>query len=230
MTCALEARGFTLTYPGAKQHVFAPLDFAIEPGEVVALRGDSGAGKSSLLLCACGLIGPPHKASGFAGTPAGSIEAEIAGEILLFGRPPRAYTRIELTQTVGMVFQNPETQLFCGTAELEVAFGLENLCIPRDEMRVRVREIFDTAGIERSKAACPPQAWSGGQKQLLALAAVLALRPKLLLLDEALSQLDSESAQRMAGVLRKLKDAGQAMLFVDHDDARCGFAHREIWL
>ena len=216
MTCALEARGFTLTYPGMEKPVFQPLDFAIAPGETVALRGESGAGKSSLLLCACGVI-------------PGSIEAEIAGEILLFGRPPGEYTRIELTRTVGMVFQNPETQLFCGTVELEVAFGLENLCVPRDEMRPRVRDALEMAGLwERREDA--PSVLSGGQKQLLALAAVLALRPKLLLLDEALSQLDGQFYARMMGVLQQLRAEGQTMLFADHDDARCALADREIWL
>jgi len=216
MTYALEARGFTLTYPGAEQQVFAPLDFAIKAGEVVALRGDSGAGKSSLLLCACGLI-------------PGSIEAEIAGEILLFGRPPGEYARAEMTETVGMVFQNPETQLFCGTVELEAAFGLENMCAPQDEMRSRVRETLETVGLWERRGDSP-SVLSGGQKQLLALAAVLALRPKLLLLDEALSQLDEQAAARMMDVLEQLKKAGQAMLFVEHGDARCALADREIWL
>ena len=216
MSYALEARGFTLTYPGAEKPVFPPFDFAIAPGEAVALRGESGAGKSSLLLCACRLI-------------PGSIEAELAGKILLFGRPPGELTRAELAQTVGMVFQNPETQLFCGTAELEVAFGLENLCVPPDEMHLRVREAFETVGLWERRGD-EPSMLSGGQKQLLALAAVLALRPKLLLLDEALSQLDEHAAARMMDVLRCLRAGGQTMLFVDHDDARCAFADREIWL
>jgi len=216
MTCALEARGFTLTYPGAEGPVFPPLDFAIAPGEAVALRGDSGAGKSSLLLCACGLI-------------PGSIKAEIAGEIRLFGRPPGEYTRVELTQNVGMVLQNPETQLFCGTVELEAAFGPENLCVPQDEMRLRVREALEMAGLWERRGDSP-SVLSGGQKQLLALAAVLALRPRLLLLDEALSQLDEQASERMMEVLVKLKCEGQTMLFVDHDIERCKLADREIWL
>ncbi|MDR2687474.1 MAG: energy-coupling factor ABC transporter ATP-binding protein [Oscillospiraceae bacterium] len=216
MTYALEARGFTLTYPGARRPVFPPLDFAMEPGEAAALRGDSGAGKTSLLLCACGLI-------------PGSVEAEVAGELLLFGRPPGEYTRAELARSVGMVFQNPETQLFCGRADLEVAFGLENLCVPQDEMRARVREALGIVGLWERRGDSP-SVLSGGQKQLLALAAALALRPKLLLLDEALSQLDGQAAARMAGVLRDLKSGGQAILLADHGDGRCAFADREIWL
>ena len=216
MTYALEARSFTLTYPGAEKPVFPPLDFAIEAGETVALRGESGAGKSSLLLYACGLI-------------PGSVEAELAGEILLFGRPPGEFSRAEQARAVGMVFQNPETQLFCGTVALEVAFGLENLCVPQDEMHPRVREALEAVGLWERRGDSP-SVLSGGQKQLLALAAVLALRPKLLLLDEALSQLDGQAAGHMMEVLRLLRNEGQTMLFVDHDSERCAFADREIWL
>ncbi|MCL2300650.1 MAG: energy-coupling factor ABC transporter ATP-binding protein [Firmicutes bacterium] len=216
MTYALEAKGFTLTYPGAEGPVFPPLDFSIEEGEAAALRGASGAGKSSLLLCACGLI-------------PGGIPAQITGELLLFGKPPSDFTRAEMAQTVGMVFQNPETQLFCGTAALETAFGPENLCLPRDEMHARVRNALEAVSLWDRRAEAPATL-SGGQKQLLALAAALALNPRLLLLDEALSQLDAPSAARMMDVLRRLRAEGRAMLFVDHDDARCAFADREIWL
>jgi len=216
MNYALEAKGFALTYPGAARPVFPPLDFTVAPGEAVALRGESGAGKSSLLLCACGLI--PR-----------SIDARLTGEIRLFGRNPTEYTRAELTRAVGMVFQNPETQLFCGTVELEAAFGLENLCVPPEEMRVRVREALETVGLWARRGE-PPWRLSGGQKQLLALAAVLVLRPGLLLLDEALSQLDAQAAARMMEVLRRLRGEGQTMVFVDHDGVRCGFADREVCL
>lgn len=213
---ALEARGFTLTYPGADAPVFAPMDFAIEAGETVALRGESGAGKSSLLRCACALI--PQ-----------SIQAQIMGELLLFGKPPADYARAELCHTIGMVFQDPETQLFCGTAELEVAFGLENLLVPHAEMVGRVREALETVGLWERRGDSPA-VLSGGQKQLLALGAVLALRPRLLLLDEALSQLDQDAAARMMQVLRRLQKGGQTMLFADHDDARRALAHRTIWI
>ena len=213
---ALELKGFTLKYPGADRPVFPPQDFTVAQGETVALRGDSGAGKSSLLLCACGLV------------PA-SIPAETTGALRLFGKSPAEYSRAEMTRLVGMVFQNPETQLFCGTAELEVAFGLENLCVPPDEMRGRVRETLETVGLWERRGDAPALL-SGGQKQLLALAAVLALRPRLLLLDEALSQLDELAAARVMEVLGQLKAAGQTMVFVDHDETRHGFADRVIVL
>ena len=212
----LELNSFTITYPGKTQPVFAPQSFALAPGEAVALRGNSGAGKSSLLLGICGLIPT-------------SSPAEVQGEILLFGKPPGDYSPAERTCLVGMVFQNPETQLFCGTVELEVAFGLENLCVSRDEMQARVQQTLKQVGLWERRGESP-SVLSGGQKQLLALASVLVLRPKLLLLDEAMSQLDEQAAACMTTILQQLRATGQTMLIVDHDDARCGFAHREIWL
>ncbi|MCL2508450.1 MAG: energy-coupling factor ABC transporter ATP-binding protein [Oscillospiraceae bacterium] len=214
MIYALEARGFTLTYPGGSNSVFPALDFTVEAGETVALRGESGSGKSSLMLCACGMI-PKN------------VRAEIAGELLLFGRPPCDYSQAELTRTVGMVFQDPETQLFCGTAELETAFSLENLLVPREEMAVRVREALETVGLWAQRGDSP-EFLSGGQKQLLALAAALVQKPRLLLLDEALSQLDEFAADSMMTVLWRLQREGQTMLVADHDDVRCAFAHRVI--
>ena len=213
----LELNNYTITYPGAEQPVFAPLCFCASAGESIALRGDSGAGKSSLLLGICGLI--PH-----------SIAAQTSGELLLFGKPPGEHSRAARTELVGMVFQNPETQLFCGTVELEAAFGLENLCIARDEMQERVREALEAVGLWARRGESP-NTLSGGQKQLLALASVLVMRPRLLLLDEALSQLDEQAAANMLAVLRDLRAAGQSMLFVDHDSARCAaLADREVWL
>jgi len=216
MTDALKMKHFTLTYPGAERTVFPPLDFVISPGEAAALRGDSGTGKSSLLLCACGLI-------------PGSVPARTEGELLLFGKEPGKYSREELTRAVGMVFQEPDTQLFCGTVELEVAFGLENLCVPQAEMRERVREALETVGLWELRASSP-SALSGGQKQLLALAAVLVLRPGLLLLDEVFSQLDAQAAARMADVLLRLRAGGQTMLFADHGGECRIPADREVWL
>ncbi|MCL2532039.1 MAG: energy-coupling factor ABC transporter ATP-binding protein [Oscillospiraceae bacterium] len=201
----IELRDFTLAYPG-KEALFAPQTWQLAAGESLALCGDSGAGKSSLLYACCGLI--PRQ-----------IAAELQGEILLAGKVPGEHSPAERTSLVGMVMQNPETQLFCGTIELEVAFGLENLRVPREEMQNRVQEALKLVGLWARRGE-PPGVLSGGQKQLLALASVLVLRPKLLLLDEALSQLDSDACANMMAVLCALRRDGQAMLVVDHDENR----------
>jgi len=201
----LECHQFTIAYP-KHTPLFPPQTFTLAAGESVALCGDSGTGKSSLLYAICGLI--PRQ-----------IEAELHGEILLAGKPPSKHTLAERTGLVGMVMQNPETQLFCGTVELEIAFGLENLCMPREDMQACVREVLELVGLWARRSESP-NILSGGQKQLLALASVLVLQPKLLLLDEALSQLDSTACATMMAVLCELRRNGQAMLVVDHDEKR----------
>ncbi|MCL2195647.1 MAG: energy-coupling factor ABC transporter ATP-binding protein [Oscillospiraceae bacterium] len=212
----IELRDFTLAYPGGSP-LFAPQTFTLAAGESIALCGDSGVGKSSLLYACCGLI--PQQ-----------IAADLQGELLLAGKPPTEHSPAERTALIGMVMQNPETQLFCGTLELEVAFGLENCCVPREDMQQRVRESLELVGlwVRREES---PNVLSGGQKQLLALAAVLALQPKLLLLDEALSQLDTTACAHMMDVLCSLRTRGQAMLIVDHDPARrAKLCDREVHL
>ncbi|MCL2446250.1 MAG: energy-coupling factor ABC transporter ATP-binding protein [Oscillospiraceae bacterium] len=212
----IELREFTLAYPG-KENLFAPQHFSLAAGESMALCGDSGVGKSSLLYACCGLI--PRQ-----------IAADLQGEILLQGKPPASHSPAEHTKLVGMVIQNPEIQLFCGTVELEVAFGLENLCVPREEMQTRVREALELVGLWARRGESP-SVLSGGQKQLLALASVLVLQPKLLLLDEALSQLDSDACANMMAVLSGLRKRGQTMLIVDHDkNRRAKLCDREILL
>ena len=187
-------------------------DFSLEifPGECAAVQGESGSGKSTLLYCICGLI--PE-----------SVSAEITGDVRLFGRPAGEYQRRELCQTVGIVFQNPETQLFCGTVEDELAFGMENICLPREEMSARIAEALVLTGLEKHRLT-PPKRLSGGQKQLVALAAVLALRPKILLLDEAFSQLDENGRRRLLAHVSALRDGGRTIVLVDHNAENLGFA------
>lgn len=212
----IKLHNFTLAYPG-KETLFAPQTFTLAAGESIALCGDSGVGKSSLLYACCGLI--PRQ-----------ITADSQGEILLDGKAPGEHSPAERKKLVGMVMQNPETQLFCGTVELEVAFGLENCCVPREEMQARVRESLELVGLWARRQESPG-VLSGGQKQLLALASVLVLRPKLLLLDEALSQLDTLACTNMMAVLCGLRAQGQAMLVVDHDEnRRAKLCDREVLL
>lgn len=212
---AVELRDLTLTYPGARP-LLQHFHLTVAEGETLAITGESGLGKSSVLRCICGLI-------------PGSIKAELSGEVLLLGRPLADYSRVELVQTVGVVFQNPDTQLFCDTVEDELAFGLENLLVPVEEMRQRIAQVLELIGLQAHRHTSPNQL-SGGQKQLVVLGAVLAMRPAILLLDEALSQLDREAADRMLGVLRQLSQRGQTMVMVDHEPRHLALAHRAVEL
>jgi energy-coupling factor transport system ATP-binding protein len=140
----------------------------------------------------------------------------MTGVIRLFGRPVGEYPRHELAQNIGIVFQNPETQLFCDTVEDELAFGMENICLSREEMGTRIEESLSLTGLEKYRLTSPKNL-SGGQKQLVVLAAVLALRPAILLLDEVFSQLDETGRSRLMAHIAALRDSGRTIVLVDHN-------------
>ena len=144
-----------------------------------------------------------------------SYKGELAGEILLSGESTRGWSLAKISQKVGTVLQDPERQIL-GTRVLnEVAFGLENLSVERAEIYRRVDEALGLLGIlplrERETFNL-----SGGEKQKVALAGVLAMRPGVLLLDEPLASLDPASAQETLRIVRRLADAGMAVLLVEH--------------
>lgn len=213
-TFAAEIRQLTLCYGEEGTPLFSGLDLQVQQGETLALYGPSGCGKSTILRLICGVI--PR-----------NIRAEVSGEVLLWGKPVAEHSRAELAEAVGVVFQNPETQLFCDTVEDELAFGLENLCLPREEMTQRIDDALGLTGLEHYRTTSPALL-SGGQKQLVVLAAVMAMRPRLLLLDEAMSQLDAAASAEMMAVFRRLQANGQTILMVDHDQDNLALAHRTV--
>ena len=194
----IEARGWGLRHPGRRAWALRRVDLVIEPGERVLLLGPSGAGKSTLLTALAGLI-----------DPSGGAEAE--GTLLVDGlAPPEARDR------TGLLFQDPEAQVLMGRAGDDVAFGLENRCVPTDAIWPRVDAALAAVdfpyGRERSTDAL-----SGGELQRLALAGTLALRPGLLMLDEPTANLDRENATEVREVLaRVLGRTGATMLLVEH--------------
>ena len=171
---AIEVRGLSFTYPGAEAPVFEGLDWRVSQGAFALLVGGTGSGKSTLLS----LLKPEI-------SPAG----ECTGELRVLGESAADMDVRASAERVGYVFQDPENQIVCETVWHEMAFGLENLGMSRDEMRRRVAETSYFFGLE-DWLHRDTDTLSGGRKQLLSLAAVLALRPRVLLLDEPTSQLD----------------------------------------
>jgi len=208
MTAVVKVRNLSVDY--GKYPVLHDFSLTVSEGEAVLLKGASGCGKSTLLHTICGLI-------------PGTISANVTGEVLLFGEAPNDLTIEQRAKKIGIVFQNPETQLFCDSVEDEIAFGLENLCIPVDEIGQRIEEMLALVGMQDFRYASPREL-SGGQKQRVVLAAVLALGPQILLLDEALSQLDTEGKQAMLAHLKTLRSQGRTMIMVDHDDVLASIA------
>ena len=131
----------------------------------------------------------------------------------------------ETVKRVGIVFQNPDAQLFSPTVEDEIAFGPENLCLPRKEIENRIEKALGIVGMLEYRHFNPVHL-SGGQKQLIAIAASLALEPKALIFDEALSQLDNNSTKLVKNVINKLKGRGIAILMVEHNRENLDIADR----
>ena len=169
----------------------------------MVLTGPSGCGKTTLCRCFNGLI--PLFYGG-----------KLEGEVVVAGCKVVEHSIYELARHVGLVFQNPENQLFALSVEKDVAFGLENLAVPRDEMRKRVDWALQITGIEDLSERSPHEL-SGGQQQRVAIACVLAMQPDVMILDEPTSFLDPVGAQKIFEVINELnKELGITVILVEH--------------
>ncbi|MCW4019738.1 MAG: ATP-binding cassette domain-containing protein [Candidatus Bathyarchaeota archaeon] len=212
----IETKGLTYTYPIGTKPAFKDVTIQIEKGEFVVLTGPSGCGKTTLCRCLNGLI--PHFYRG-----------KLEGEISVSSLQVAEHQIHELAQHVGMVFQNPENQLFALSVEKDVAFGLENLGAPREKIRARVDWALKTTGIYDLKDRAPYEL-SGGQQQRVAIASVLAMQPEIIVLDEPTSFLDPMGAQQIFEVINSLnKDLGITTILVEHRlDLTSKYADRVI--
>lgn len=206
MTCgsdmpAIEVRGLSFAYPGAEAAVLEGLDWSVPQGAFALLVGGTGSGKSTLLS----LLKPEISPTG-----------ECAGELRVLGESVADMDVRTSAERVGYVFQDPENQIVCETVWHEMAFGLENLGMPRDEMRRRVAETSYFFGLE-DWLHRDTDTLSGGRKQLLSLAAVLALRPRVLLLDEPTSQLDPVAEKNFLHALFRVnRELGCTVVVATH--------------
>ncbi len=196
-------RHITYTYPEATRPTLRDLSLHLPEAAFALVVGPSGAGKSTLLRCVNGLT--PHFSGG-----------TLAGELIVNGVDPvRAEPRV-MSRRVGFVFQDPEAQFVVDRVEDEIAFALENAALPRPEMRVRVEEaldLLDLAPLRQRRL----DTLSGGERQRVAIAAALALRPRILVLDEPTSQLDPQSAADVLHALMRLNsDLGLTVLLAEH--------------
>ena len=199
----LVADDVSFAYVGATTAALRHIEFGVDPGEVVLITGVSGCGKSTLALALCGLI--PSR-----------IPGELRGQVMFRGKPLSAMKPHEASQLVGMVFQNPNLQLINQTVVSEVAFGPENLALPHDEIVRRVNWCLEVTGMEGMRKAATVTL-SGGQKQRTAIAATLAMKPQILVLDEPLSDLDPVGAQEVLATLQRLaRDEGTAVVIIEH--------------
>ncbi|MEM7049098.1 MAG: ATP-binding cassette domain-containing protein [Acidobacteriota bacterium] len=199
----IELRALTYRYPGAEQPVIEGVDLRIEESELVVVTGPSGSGKSSLLRTLNGLV--PHFHGG-----------KIAGEVEVAGRDPIAVGPRGMSNLVGFVHQNPEAHFVTQVVEDELAFAMENHGLDLATMRRRVEEVLDQLAIAHLRQR-EIDTLSGGERQRVAIAGVLTLQPRILVLDEPTSQLDPQSASEVLAALRALNDdLGLTLILAEH--------------
>ena len=176
------------------------VDVTISQGVRIAILGNNGAGKSTFFLCANGILKPQ------------------TGKIFLDGEEIHWKKReiLELRQKVGLVFQDADSQLIAGTVEAEVSFGPMNLKIPEGEVRERVEDAIGSMGLEDFRRRAPHYL-SGGEKKRVSIADVLAMRPRILLLDEPASSLDPSNCRMLKRNLDKMSQQGMGLVIATHD-------------
>ena len=186
------------------------VSFHVKQGEWLSIVGHNGSGKSTVVRLIDGLL-----------------EAE-SGEIYVDGKQLTRETIWEIRSKIGIVFQNPDNQFVGATVEDDVAFGLENQGIPREEMLQRVEKAIEQVGMLEFKDR-EPSRLSGGQKQRVAIAGIIALRPTIIILDEATSMLDPEGREDLMAVMRKLQKKFQlTIISITHDLTEIALSDRTL--
>lgn len=188
---ALSISGLTFGYP-KQEEIFQGLNLQIQPGERVGLIGPNGSGKTTLFLLICGILTP------------------VSGEIQLFGK---SVEMGEFRPEIGLVFQNPDDQLFTTSVRDDVAFGPENMNLDSEEVENRVRTALSVTGVEELIDRVP-QNLSGGEKCMVAIASVLAMQPQIILYDEPTANLDMRARRRL---IQFLQNSQETYMVSTHD-------------
>jgi energy-coupling factor transporter ATP-binding protein EcfA2 len=203
MAIPVEVKDLSFAYRGTRKPAIKNINLEISSGEFAVITGPTGCGKTTLCRCFNGLI--PHFHPG-----------RMTGQIKINGVETRETSVSDLSQTVGFVFQDPENQLVALNVERELAFGPENLGLPREEIKARVEEVIEMVGIGKLRSSAPYEL-SGGEQQRVAIASVLTLKPSILVLDEPTSNLDPMGAKKVVTLLGKLnKDYGMVIILIEH--------------
>src|SRR5256885_6139359 len=210
---AIRLDAVSYPYPEADRPALSDITAAVDPGEVILLRGPSGSGKSTLLRCLNGLV--PYSTGG-----------QFRGRVVVCGLDTRDHPPRQLATHVGFVFQHPDAQFVLEDVEAELAFGLENLGLSRPLMRKRVEEVIDQVGINPLRRR-RIDTLSGGERQRVAIAAAVAMHPDALILDEPPSQLDPQAAEDVLQVvLRLVAELGMTTVIAEHQIGRASCRER----
>ncbi len=221
-------KGVNYSYPieeGRSLKALKNLSFSIEKGSFVALVGMNGSGKSTLSKLLNGLFTPTNKAGQV--IVDGINTKEVAkGDVLIDGKTVTAF---DVRKKVGIVFQNPDNQTVATIVEDDVAFGPENIGLPREEIVERVYSALESVGMSEY-ASRPVSKLSGGQKQRVAIAGVLAMRPEVIVFDESTAMLDPLGRGEIMSIAKELNSQGITVIAVTHNMDEAALADRVIVL
>ncbi len=199
----VKVENLSYTYPNSDEPAIRDISLEIEPGEFILLTGPSGCGKTTFCRTLNGLIPKFYNGT-------------LTGDVFVNGFDVSKHSTMELAQSVGLIFQNPDNQIFALTVEKDIAFGLENLGISKEEMFKEIDWAAGTTGIEKLRNRATHEL-SGGQKQRLTIAGILAMHPKVIVMDEPTSFLDPVGAEHIFEVLNSLnKDYGMTIIIIEH--------------
>jgi len=201
------------SYPKAKKLIFKDFSAEFSPGEAVAVTGKNGCGKTTLVRLLTG------------------IERPSAGRITIDGEDTAGMDLFEIGRLIGCVFQDPARQLFCRTVREEIRFGLENMGLSEDEIESKTAKWAEFFRLDGKLLESFPGTMSGGEKQRVVLAAVLAMGTRYVLLDEPTSSIDMRARRALGELLRDIAAEGRGVIFVSHERSFIeSFATRELVL
>lgn len=212
----IRAKNLSFKYKKNDKNIINDVSLQVNKGEILAIVGLSGSGKTTLCYCLSGII--PNVYTG-----------DLTGEVFIKDQIIKNMSMPQIATKVGIVFQNPETQIFFPIVENELAFGPENLCINRNEIDERINEVLSLLDIENIRYE-KTQHLSGGQKQLIALASVLTLKPEILIFDEVMAQIDKKGKKAIKDIILQLKKEGRTVIMVEHNLDNIDIADKKLVL
>ncbi len=211
MSINIENLGFSY----AEKTVLKGISFNIEKGDFLSILGLNGSGKSTLVYCLNGII--PH-----------SIKGHMTGKVTSFGLDTKKADVTEISKKIGMVFQDPEWQIFNLSVRDEIEFGLKNMKM--DRIEERIKKALETVGLKGRENDIPHKL-SQGEKQKLTIASVIAMEPEAIILDEPSSQLDYRSTINLYNMLKMLNEEGKTIIIIEHDtEMTARYANKSVIL
>lgn len=207
----IQVKNLNFSYPG--KTALQDINFSFKRGDFAGITGSTGSGKTTLAYCLNGLI--PH-----------AIRGKFSGTVKVCGLDTRKYKITELVKMIGLVFQDPDWQLFSLSVKDEISFGLKNLRM--ENIEKRVRKAIEMVGLEGYEET-EPHRLSQGQRQKLCIASVLAMEPDIIILDEPASQLDYRSTMNVYRILKQLNRENKTIIVIEHDtDILATYANKMI--